>query len=234
MGSAYFIDATNARAGPTARSAVGKPLTLALQVQKIAPGDSFYLNSWAGDAISYTLSVSRQASALLKPQAKRARSTETEVCVTAHSSVCTEVRRVCTESAGNCTPSACEPSASARSPRPCWPAPPRSCRRDYGSRSCDSDPLAACVAQRTGREHLRATLDVPAVMRERPVLAAARHFVRGVLDGDHAAAGEWADVRLALLVERHIPSGDGARPVVQHAVELSRPSWCSRSGNRAG
>ncbi len=53
-GSAYFIDAKGAD-GPLQ---IGKPLTFGpFEVQKVAPGGSFYLKSWAGDSISYRISA---------------------------------------------------------------------------------------------------------------------------------------------------------------------------------
>jgi cyanophycinase len=53
-GNAYFVDASEAK-GALQR---GKPLTFGpFEVQKVAPGGTFYLNSWAGDAITYKLSV---------------------------------------------------------------------------------------------------------------------------------------------------------------------------------
>jgi cyanophycinase len=54
FGSAYFIDAKQAD-GPLQP---GKPLTFGpFEVQKVAPGGRFYLKSWAGDSISYTISA---------------------------------------------------------------------------------------------------------------------------------------------------------------------------------
>ena len=51
-GSAYFVDAAKAH-GPMQK---GKPLTFGeFDVQKVAPGESFYLKSWAGDSITYRL-----------------------------------------------------------------------------------------------------------------------------------------------------------------------------------
>ena len=51
-GDAYFIDAKDAD-GPLQP---GKPLTFGpFEVQKVAPGGSFYLKSWAGDSISYRI-----------------------------------------------------------------------------------------------------------------------------------------------------------------------------------
>lgn len=53
-GHAYFVDAAEAK-GVLQH---GKPLTFGpVEVQKVAPGGTFYLNSWAGDAITYKLSV---------------------------------------------------------------------------------------------------------------------------------------------------------------------------------
>ena len=53
-GSAYFIDAKEAD-GPLQP---GKPLSLGpFEVQKVAPGGSFYLKSWAGESISYRISA---------------------------------------------------------------------------------------------------------------------------------------------------------------------------------
>jgi cyanophycinase len=52
FGDAYFVDAAKAR-GPMQR---GKPLTFGeFDVQKVAPGESFYLRSWAGDSMTYRL-----------------------------------------------------------------------------------------------------------------------------------------------------------------------------------
>lgn len=54
FGHAYFIDAT----GADGSLQPGKPLTYGpFTVQKVAPGSDFYIKSWAGDAISYKLSV---------------------------------------------------------------------------------------------------------------------------------------------------------------------------------
>lgn len=53
-GDAYFIDASEA----TGTLRRGKPTTFGpFEVQKVAPGGTFYLSSWAGDAITYTLSI---------------------------------------------------------------------------------------------------------------------------------------------------------------------------------
>lgn len=53
-GDAYFIDAREAD-GPLQ---LGKPLTFGpFEVQKVGPGGSFYLKSWAGDSISYKISA---------------------------------------------------------------------------------------------------------------------------------------------------------------------------------
>lgn len=53
-GHAYFINAADSNG--TLRP--GKPLTFGpFEVQKVAPGGTFYLNSWAGDSITYKLSV---------------------------------------------------------------------------------------------------------------------------------------------------------------------------------
>src|SRR3569833_1881417 len=53
-GPAYFIEADRA-SGVLQK---GKPLTYGpFVVQKVAPGANFYIKSWAGDAISYKLSV---------------------------------------------------------------------------------------------------------------------------------------------------------------------------------
>jgi cyanophycinase len=53
-GHAYFVSADEAK-GTLQR---GKPLTFGpFEVQKVAPGGNFYLNSWAGDSITYKLSV---------------------------------------------------------------------------------------------------------------------------------------------------------------------------------
>ena len=52
FGDAYFVDAAKAH-GPMQK---GKPLTFGeFDVQKVAPGESFYLKSWAGDSITYRL-----------------------------------------------------------------------------------------------------------------------------------------------------------------------------------
>lgn len=51
---AYFIDGTHANGSLQP----GKPLTFGpFEIQKVAPGGNFYLKSWAGDAISYRVSV---------------------------------------------------------------------------------------------------------------------------------------------------------------------------------
>lgn len=64
FGHAYFIDADSAKGAPQK----GKPLTFGpFAVQKVAPGSDFYIKSWAGDAITYKLSV----------EAGRLRSTQT-------------------------------------------------------------------------------------------------------------------------------------------------------------
>jgi len=53
-GRAYFIDADHGRGTMQPH----KPLTYGpLTVQKVAPGSDFYMSSWAGDAISYRISV---------------------------------------------------------------------------------------------------------------------------------------------------------------------------------
>jgi cyanophycinase len=53
-GAAYFIDADRASGVPQK----GKPLTYGpFTVQKVAPGADFYIKSWAGDGITYKLSV---------------------------------------------------------------------------------------------------------------------------------------------------------------------------------
>ncbi len=53
-GAAYFIDAD--RGSGVAQK--GKPLTYGpFTVQKVAPGADFYIKSWAGDGITYKLSV---------------------------------------------------------------------------------------------------------------------------------------------------------------------------------
>jgi cyanophycinase len=63
-GNAYFIEADHASGTPQK----GKPLTYGpFVVQKVAPGSAFYTKSWAGDAISYKLTV----------EAGRIRSTQT-------------------------------------------------------------------------------------------------------------------------------------------------------------
>ncbi|WP_348262037.1 cyanophycinase [Telmatobacter sp. DSM 110680] len=54
FGAAYFIDAKEA----DGQSQPGKPLSFGpFEVQKVAPGASFYLKSWAGDSISYKISA---------------------------------------------------------------------------------------------------------------------------------------------------------------------------------
>jgi cyanophycinase len=63
-GPAYFIDAdhgfglmVDTEHGPQG-TATHKPLTFgAFEIQKVAPGGNFYLNSWAGEAITYRLSI---------------------------------------------------------------------------------------------------------------------------------------------------------------------------------
>ena len=51
---AYFIDCTRADGSLQA----GRPLTFGpFEIQKVAPGGNFYFKSWAGDAISYRLSI---------------------------------------------------------------------------------------------------------------------------------------------------------------------------------
>jgi cyanophycinase len=53
-GDAYFIDAVQP-GGPLEE---GKPLTFpSFRVEKVAPGDTYDVKAWAGDAIAYTLSV---------------------------------------------------------------------------------------------------------------------------------------------------------------------------------
>jgi cyanophycinase len=53
-GAAYFIDADHVSGVPQK----GKPLTYGpFTVQKVAPGADFYIRSWAGDGITYKLSV---------------------------------------------------------------------------------------------------------------------------------------------------------------------------------
>jgi cyanophycinase len=54
-GAAYFIDADHASAGTMQAH---KPLSYGpYTVQKVAPGADFYIKSWAGDGITYKLSV---------------------------------------------------------------------------------------------------------------------------------------------------------------------------------
>ena len=54
FGNAYFIDALQPD-GPLEK---GKPLSFrSFSVQKVAPGDTFDVKAWTGDAIAYTLSV---------------------------------------------------------------------------------------------------------------------------------------------------------------------------------
>jgi cyanophycinase len=54
FGAAYFIDAKEA----DGQLLAGKPLSFGpFEVQKVAPGGSFYLKSWAGDSISYEISA---------------------------------------------------------------------------------------------------------------------------------------------------------------------------------
>jgi cyanophycinase len=54
LGNVYFIDALRAD-GPLEK---GKPLSFRnFSVQKVAPGDTFDIRAWTGDAIAYTLSV---------------------------------------------------------------------------------------------------------------------------------------------------------------------------------
>lgn len=54
FGHAYFIDATGAEGSLQP----GKALNFGpFEVQKVAPGGNFYLKSWAGDSITYKLSV---------------------------------------------------------------------------------------------------------------------------------------------------------------------------------
>lgn len=54
FGAAYFIDADHAF-GVLQK---GKPLTYGpFTVQKVAPGSDFYIKSWAGDGITYKLSI---------------------------------------------------------------------------------------------------------------------------------------------------------------------------------
>jgi cyanophycinase len=57
-GSAYFIE-------PTKKPAIleqGKPLSVAgMEVQKVAPGHSFNIKEWHGDATTYTLSIENGA-----------------------------------------------------------------------------------------------------------------------------------------------------------------------------
>lgn len=51
---AYFIDADSAKGAPQK----AKPLSFGpFTVQKVAPGSDFYIKSWAGDAISYRVSI---------------------------------------------------------------------------------------------------------------------------------------------------------------------------------
>jgi cyanophycinase len=53
-GHVYFIDADRG----SGLLQKGKPLTYGpFIVQKVAPGADFYIKSWAGDAISYKLTV---------------------------------------------------------------------------------------------------------------------------------------------------------------------------------
>ena len=53
-GHAFFIDTDSAKGAPQK----GKPLTYGpFTVQKVAPGSDFYIKSWAGDAITYKISV---------------------------------------------------------------------------------------------------------------------------------------------------------------------------------
>jgi cyanophycinase len=53
-GHVFFIDTDSAKGTPQK----GKPLTYGpFTVQKVAPGSDFYIKSWAGDAITYKISV---------------------------------------------------------------------------------------------------------------------------------------------------------------------------------
>jgi len=61
-GSAYFISAAHATTGTQARQVVeaGKPLSFGpFVVDKVAPGHSFNLHTWSGDAAQYNLSIDR-------------------------------------------------------------------------------------------------------------------------------------------------------------------------------
>src|SRR5579863_1790243 len=64
---------------------------------------------------------------------------------------------------------------------------------------------------------------MPRVMRESPVLAAARHLVGSVLNRDHAAAREWPDIGTSLLVKRNVPTRNRPRPVVKNPIERIGP-----------
>ena len=53
FGDAYFIDTDHGNGTPSRKPLTYGPFT----VQKVAPGAEFYIKSWAGDAITYNLSV---------------------------------------------------------------------------------------------------------------------------------------------------------------------------------
>ncbi len=63
----------------------------------------------------------------------------------------------------------------------------------------------AVIANTIGREHARTPLDVLRIMRERPILPAARDLMRPILDCDDAAARKRPYIGLAFFIKREIP-----------------------------
>src|SRR5580692_8653118 len=60
-------------------------------------------------------------------------------------------------------------------------------------------------------------------MSKRPVLSATGDFLGLRIDGYHPAAGKRSDVWAAMLIEREVPCGEGAAPVVEGVTEGSTP-----------
>src|SRR5690348_14645312 len=60
-------------------------------------------------------------------------------------------------------------------------------------------------------------------MRERMVLTTPRDLLRLRVDRHESTATKRPDVRLARVIERHIPSKDGARPIPKSARERRAP-----------
>ena len=85
-------------------------------------------------------------------------------------------------------------------------------------------------AHSIGCEDLCAATNVPGVVSERPVLAAACDFVAVGVDCDDATAGEGADVWFSVFIEDNVPRRDGTRPILKDAIEGLSPLGVVRLG----